>query len=421
MPTEFKNRVFGCAIIKAINSNYNADFTHQPRTLPNGVVYATDKALKYLIKNYLLKNFSNEKIFYFKSYNENMNPLSLDERYKFMFDEYPKVVKETNEYSIFYYNGEEIIGRINQKPNATKMKNYFNKLENDNAKKDFQSILNKWSKKNECKLTTTNSIGKNDKVFGDEEFFFYINGNNQIIKLEGEFETLKELINDLDYLLTGGIDKHAVLKNLLKCLDVKLFGATFAGATNISIHGTVQINHGVNRFPENSIYSEQIMSPFRNPGEAGSEEKAMTTLGTQSKLKEGHYVHHFSVNPKNMDDHFTRVGDKTIMLSTEDIDKLKEAIRRGATYYDSASKAGTENELLVWVQLKPESKLILPNFTELIVVTRDEDAVKIDMKRLTDELSKDNVKSEIEKIEIYYNNTNTEILNSPSNISKSEL
>lgn len=314
MPTEFKNRVFGCAIIKAINSNYNADFTHQPRTLPDGVVYATDKALKYTIKYYLLKNYPNEKIFNFKRLSESMNPFDLAGAYRSMFNAEVK----------------------------------------DN-------------------------------------------------------------------------DRDTILKNLLSCIDIRSFGATFAPKgtgiedKNISIHGTVQINHGVNRFPENSIYSEQIMSPFRNPGEEGSEEKGMTTLGTQSKLKEGHYVHHFSINPKNMEDHFTRVGDSNLMLSNDDINKVKEAMRRGATYYDSASKAGTENELLIWVQLKPDSKLILPNFTDLIDVTRVESKVKIDLKRLQDELSKSNVKDEIEKIEFFYNDTNTEILNLPENISKSEL
>ena len=34
----FKNRVFGCVIVKSINSNYNSDFSHQPRTLPDGTV-----------------------------------------------------------------------------------------------------------------------------------------------------------------------------------------------------------------------------------------------------------------------------------------------------------------------------------------------------------------------------------------------
>ena len=81
----YNNRIFGCAIIKSINSNYNADFSHQPRTLPNGVVYATDKALKYAIKNYLKDTHSEEKIFYFKRLNENFNPLDLDAAYGRMF------------------------------------------------------------------------------------------------------------------------------------------------------------------------------------------------------------------------------------------------------------------------------------------------------------------------------------------------
>ena len=80
--TEFKNRVFGCAVVKAINSNYNADFSGQPRTLPSGVVYATDKALKYTVKNYIKNVYPLERIFYFKSLNENMNPISLNECYK---------------------------------------------------------------------------------------------------------------------------------------------------------------------------------------------------------------------------------------------------------------------------------------------------------------------------------------------------
>ena len=87
--TEFKNRVFGCVVVKAINSNYNADFSGQPRTLPNGKVYATDKALKYLIKNYLKKIYG-DRIFYFKVLNDNLNPISLSEAYKFHFGEFPK-------------------------------------------------------------------------------------------------------------------------------------------------------------------------------------------------------------------------------------------------------------------------------------------------------------------------------------------
>lgn len=72
----FNNRVYGAAIIKSINSNYNADFSGQPRKLPNGTVYATDKALKYSIRNYW-KAALNEKVFYFKSLSEEMSPRTL--------------------------------------------------------------------------------------------------------------------------------------------------------------------------------------------------------------------------------------------------------------------------------------------------------------------------------------------------------
>ena len=82
--TTFNNRVYGAAIVKSINSNYNADFSGQPRKLPNGTVYATDKALKYSIRNYW-KDALSEKIFYFKSLSEEMSPRTLDETYNFHF------------------------------------------------------------------------------------------------------------------------------------------------------------------------------------------------------------------------------------------------------------------------------------------------------------------------------------------------
>lgn len=94
---EFKNRVFGCAVIKAINSNYNADFSGQPRTLPNGIVYATDKAFKYTIKNYFRDVYSGDTVFYFKSLNEKLNPLSLDETYKKLFGAYPQETEKKKE------------------------------------------------------------------------------------------------------------------------------------------------------------------------------------------------------------------------------------------------------------------------------------------------------------------------------------
>lgn len=320
--SNFNNRVFGCAIVKAINANYNADFTHQPRTLPDGIVYATDKAFKYSIRHYLKNHLGESKIFYYKELNEKLNPLSLDEKYHRLFGEYPKVTVEK-------------------------------------------------------------------KKKGSQE------------------KTTEEIL-----------DKKSILEKLLQCIDIRLFGATYAGETNISIHGPVQINHGINRFPLNEIFSEQIMSPFRNPGDKESGEKGMTTLGQQSKLREGHYVHHFTVNPQNLIS-VCKLAGLEQGVTTEDIQKLKEAMRCGVSYYDSASKAGTDNELLFWVQLKPESKTVLPVFTEFVKVTRENGKTVIDVGDLKQILDK--VSDKVESIEVYYNTGSTEIINLPNQSKKFDL
>lgn len=305
MANEFKNRVFGCVIVKSINSNYNADFSHQPRTLPDGTVYATDKVLKYSVRNYLKKVYPGEKVMYFKSLNDEMKPRDLGESYTKIFGDFPK-----------------------------------------NEGKD------------------------------------------------------KDVKNRLD-----------ILKNLLTCIDVRLFGGTFAEKNaNISIHGTTQITHGVNRFPENSIYSEQISSPFRNSGE-DKEGSMQTTLGTQFKLREGHYVHHFSINPHNLFDLVALSGAEGV--TDEDVTKLKAGLCRGVTLYDSSSKAGTENELLLWVLLKPGSKLVLPSFVELVSIGDDEKRT-IDLSKVSEILAREQVKSAIEKIEIYYDKTATAVKGEPA-------
>lgn len=309
MDNSFKNRVFGCVVIKSVNSNYNADFSHQPRTLPDGTVYATDKALKYSVRNYIKKNWSDEKVFYFKSLNEDMQPRDLEQSYIQYFGEFPKAEKK---------------------------------------------------------------------------------------------DAIKA--------------RKVILENLLKCIDVRLFGGTFArGSSNLSLHGTTQITHSMNRFVEGIIYSEQISSPFRNSNDK-STDSIQTSLGTQFKLKEGHYVHHFSVNPRNLDEMAALVENGGLQVN--DIDKLKEALRCGVTFYDSSAKAGTENEALLWVQLKVGSRLVLPSFVELVEVNNDREINFLKIKEL---LSKDAVKDEIENIEVYYNKGITKVVNLPVGAIELEL
>lgn len=300
----YSKRIFGAVMVKAANSNYNADFTGQPRTLPNGVVYATDKAMKYAVKNFIKENQPTEKVFYFKRFNEDFIPYSLDDAYTAAFPE------------------------------------------NKEAK-----------------------------------------------------------------------DRKVVAKDLLSCIDIRLFGATFARKSknnnvSISVHGPVQITHGINIWHENNFYSEQIMSPFRNPNEA-SEDNTATTLGRQTRLHEGHYLHHFSVNPKNIEEVVKLAGKDAPNLSVDDIAKLKEALQKGVTYYDSAAKAGCENELLVWVTLKENSKLVLPNFTQLMKMSKekDEGKVQLDLSELKAVIDRNS--SDIESVEIYLNKASLVLTNAP--------
>lgn len=302
----FKNRVFGCVIVKSINSNYNADFSHQPRTLPDGTVYATDKALKYAIKNYLKDMYVDDKIFYFKRFDSDFKPLSLDEAYAAMFPE--------------------------------------------NAEKT---------------------------------------------------------------------DKTLVAKDILGCLDIRLFGATFAkkaksGNVAISIHGPVQINHGVNIWHENNIFSEQIMSPFRNAKDSDDAEgkSDASTLGRQSRLQEGHYLHHFSINPNNLRDIVALAGEGANTISSDDVSKLKDAMCKGVTYYDSAAKAGTDNELTIWIQMKEGSRVVLPNINSLITqnrVTKENSKMTFDLSAISSLVEK--YQNEIEAFELYYEAENTTVTN----------
>lgn len=342
----FKNRVYGAIMVKAINANYNADFSGQPRKLPTGEIYSTDKANKYPIKNYIKDVYHNEKVLYFKRFNPKKNdfiPFSLSEAFCSMFPDLAETV-------------------ISEKKE---------KIKEDTSQ------------------TKTNESSEN---------------------------TAKESIR-------LKATKKQVGQALLNCIDIRLFGATFAAKGTkkednvaISVHGPVQINYGVNLWKEGQVYSAQIMSPFRNPGDEDSEDKQATTLGRQSRLDEGHYIHPFSINPNNLRDIIEIAGENNCeKLSSLDIDILKEAMRRGVTWYDSTSKAGCENEMLVWVQLKEKSTIVLPNFSTLIELKqkKEEEKCVYDFSKLKEKLLEEYgknekeealfFKNEVEKIEVYRN------------------
>lgn len=313
----FNNRVYGIQIIKSKNSNYNADFTGAPRTLPDGTVYSTDKVDKFNIRKYLGKN----------------NPDDI-------------FVKET---------------------------------------------LHK---------TTTQKQGEDVETIGPRTL---VETYNMFCKKDNK--TLKDH------------SKNEVLKKLLTKLDIRLFGATFAPGSddakgkNISIHGPVQVSYGINRFvqaKDSGMYTDQIGSPYAS--ESGGNQK---TLGAQIRSQEAHYVHHFSINPKNLSayvEHFKEEGrdNDFQLLSLEDVSKLKQAMALATTYYDSTSKKDSENELLMWIEMNAGSEKILKNFTDLITITSTDKGIsEIDLTKTKVYLDK--FKKDILKIEIYYDDVFTDI------------
>ena len=278
--TEFKNRVYGCVVVKAINANYNADFSGLPRRLKSdGSFYATDKSFKWLVRNYIKKNYSDEKVL-------------------------------------------------------------------------FTKVL-------DSKLNT--------------------------MKLKEAFETLSEAKIAKDNM------KDTLFPKLLNFIDVRLFGAVFSPEgkkdNNISIHGNVQINHATDLYKKGRVYTDEILAPF-------------TAIGSMSKATEAHYIHNFSVNPQNLSSWKSKVKDIKL-LSNDDIGILKNSFNNAATFYDSHSKAGVENELSIYVTLNEKSTLTLPNFSQFITFKKGENREKnsFDLTKLMSYLKK--YDSEINCIEIY--------------------
>jgi len=90
---KMRNRVYGVIGIKSIMANWNADFTGRPKTISNGDIFGSDKALKYPMKR--MWNNEEEKVLYLKSYKidkkgkaeekDKLQPKGLLERYEEIF------------------------------------------------------------------------------------------------------------------------------------------------------------------------------------------------------------------------------------------------------------------------------------------------------------------------------------------------
>lgn len=199
-------------------------------------------------------------------------------------------------------------------------------------------------------------------------------------------------------------DKTNVMKNLFKAIDVKNFGATFAEEkNNISITGAVQIGQGFNKYANTFVEEQQILSPFRDSSKDEKEgEASQSTLGTKIVSNEAHYFYPFVINPQVYRD-FVKMG-MTEGYTEEDYKKFKDAALTSATFFNSNSKLGCENEFALFIEVK--EGYYLPELAQYVKFSKEKDCDVIELG--FDELI-NQFKNNILSVEIYYNTLNVKV------------
>lgn len=199
-------------------------------------------------------------------------------------------------------------------------------------------------------------------------------------------------------------DKTNVMKNLFKAIDVKNFGATFAEEkNNISITGAVQIGQGFNKYAGSYTEEQQILSPFRDSSKDEKEgEASQSTLGTKIVSNEAHYFYPFVINPQVYRD-FVKMG-MTEGYTEEDYKKFKDAALTSATFFNSNSKLGCENEFALFIEVK--EGYYLPELAQYVKFSKEKDCdvIELGFDELINQF-KDNILS----VEIYYNTLNVKV------------
>lgn len=266
------------------------------------------------------------------------------------------------------------------------------------------------------KTTSDGNIFGSDKAFkypikkmweNEGEKVLYIKsyktekGNLQARTLAERFEQLFNVkVKDIK-------DKKELLKYLFSALDVRNFGATFAeGSNNMSITGAVQIGQGLNKYEDSTVEIIDILSPFID---ATKQDAQNTSIGKKIVSNEAHYFYPFSVNPENYKIYTDEI-EELEGYTKEDYKKFKEGCLVAATAYNTNSKAGCENEFALFVECKENSKVYLANLDQYIKFDKREEKDIINLSELQEILGEEDVKTEIEKVEIYYNPYTTELV-----------
>lgn len=193
------NRVYGVIGIKAKMANWNADFTGRPKSMSNGDIFGSDKALKYPMK----KMWENDgkKVLYIKSWKEEIsegskkiNPKNIVERYNEFFE---KIEKKTSTIEVMknLFSAVDVknfgatfapkdVGHNISITGAVQFGQGFNKYDDINI--EIQDILSPFQDKEGASQSTLGT-----KITVDEAHYFYgfsINPKN--------YDEYKKLLGD---------------------------------------------------------------------------------------------------------------------------------------------------------------------------------------------------------------------------------
>jgi len=226
-----KKRVYGIIGVSSLMSNWNADFTGNPKSTLDGRIFGSDKALKYSFRK--LWNDQGRKVLYFKTLKkDNLQPMELDEKYEELFGEGEKSgskkakgdkelivlsnlfnTVDGKQFGITFpskkYSQFSVTGAVQIKQGYNFYKNTVN----------IQDVLSPFKNSNN-KDADNSSIGK--MIFTDETHYFYPFIINPMAYKEYEKLGLTNGYTEEDYKLF----KETALKSVTALNSASKFGCS---------------------------------------------------------------------------------------------------------------------------------------------------------------------------------------------------
>lgn len=226
-----KKRVYGIIGVSSLMSNWNADFTGNPKSTLDGRIFGSDKALKYSFRK--LWNDQGRKVLYFKTLKkDNLQLMELDEKYEELFGEGEKSgskkakgdkelivlsnlfnTVDGKQFGITFpskkYSQFSVTGAVQIKQGFNFYKNTVN----------IQDVLSPFKNSNN-KDADNSSIGK--MIFTDETHYFYPFIINPMAYKEYEKLGLTNGYTEEDYKLF----KETALKSVTALNSASKFGCS---------------------------------------------------------------------------------------------------------------------------------------------------------------------------------------------------